>query len=98
SSGTAGTTGSTTLIVGVNPAGLSAGTYYGEVTVTSTTTPDSVSVAVVLTVGANASGVGVTPTTLEPFLYQTGTVPAAGQLTQTLMLRGTGSFTATQSP
>ena len=86
--GTASCTGSP-LIIGVNPAGLAAGTYLGQVLVQSATSQDSVTIAVALTIGANAS-LTVTPSALMPFFSQAN---AAGtsSLTQQLTVTSTSS-------
>jgi hypothetical protein len=85
------------LLVGVNPAGLAAGTYFGEITVSSLNTPDTVAIAVVLTVSNNSNS-AVTPTTLQPFLYQVGSTPSSGQLSQTVTVHGTGTFSTSENP
>ena len=72
SSGSIPSGGTATLLVGVNPAALSAGTYFGEIQVMSTNTPDSIGIAVMLTVGANTTGVTVMPTSR--------TIPVSGGL------------------
>src|SRR5262249_42070201 len=74
-----GTSNPTPLLIGVNPAGLLTGTYFGEIFVQSTTTPDSIAIAVVLTVGS-AANTTVSPLTLQPFLYQAGSTPSTAQL------------------
>jgi len=79
-----GTTGSGTgITVSVNPSGLIPGTYTGTITVQSTTTADSAQIPVTLTVTANAT-LSVSPTTLQPFLYQINqALPPSQQLTLT---------------
>jgi hypothetical protein len=73
-----GTTGSN-VSVSINPAGLAAGTYNGNVTITSASAANSPKVTVSLTVTAAP----VTTLTLSPaslsFSYQTGGVVPAGQ-------------------
>lgn len=98
--GTTGSSATDVITVGVNPAGLSVNTYQGTITVQSTTTQDAVVIAVTLVVAANTT-LSVTPTTLQPFLYQLGTTPAPGQLTQTLQVSSNNSsvdFTVSVSP
>jgi hypothetical protein len=89
-----GTTGNASfagspLVIGVNPAGLTAGTYLGQVLVQSATTQDSVTIAVALTVGANSS-LTVTPSALQPFFSQAN-APGTSSLTQTLTVTSTSS-------
>lgn len=96
-----GNTASAAVItIGVNPAGLQPAVYQGTVFVQSTTTSDSASVNVTMTITAPAS-VSVTPSTPQTFLYQIGTTPLAGQLTQTLMVSSSSAstpFSASLSP
>jgi hypothetical protein len=77
-------TGSTpgTLSVGVNPSGLSAGTYTGTVTVTSTGAGNSPQkVNVTLTVNAGARSLTISPGTLS-FSYQSGgSLPSSKSVT-----------------
>jgi trimeric autotransporter adhesin len=98
---TSGNTASAaTITIGVNPAGLQAGMYQGTVYVQSTTSADSTSIGVTLTVTAPAS-VSVTPSGVQTFLYQIGTTPQTGQLTQTLMVSSSAAltpFSASVSP
>jgi len=67
-----------TVNVGINPSGLSAGTYNGTVTITSTAagnSPQKVNVA--LTVSAGSASLSLSPSTLS-FSYQIGSfLPAA---------------------
>jgi uncharacterized protein (TIGR03437 family) len=83
------TTGSTTgppFTVSVNPSVVAAtqypATFAANIVANSTTTPDSVVIAVQLTL-TSAAALTVTPTNLQPFLYQAGTAtdPAPQQLT-----------------
>lgn len=101
STGTTGSASTDTISVGVNPASLSAGTYQGSITVQSTTTSDSVVIGVTLTITANST-LTVTPSALSPFLYQIGTTPVSGQLTQTIQVSSTNNgslqFNVTMSP
>lgn len=101
SSGTTGSSSTDMITVGVNPSGLSAGSYQGSITVQSTTTSDSVVIDVSLTVTPN-SALSVTPTTPPPFLYQIGSTAQTGQLTQTLQVSSTNNgsvaFQVTESP
>jgi uncharacterized protein (TIGR03437 family) len=98
---TSGNTGSAaTITIGVNPAGLQAGVYQGTVYVQSTSSADSTSIGVTMTITAPAA-VSVTPSTAQTFLYQIGTTPQTGQLTQTLMVSSSTSstpFSASISP
>jgi uncharacterized protein (TIGR03437 family) len=94
------TTGNTTsaakVNIGVNPGNLPAGIYHGTVYVASTNSTDSASVQVTMTL-TPPSNLSVTPTSLQPFLYQIGTVAQTGQLTRTVMVSSTNSsagFTA----
>ncbi|HEY6341920.1 MAG TPA: hypothetical protein VIY49_10545 [Bryobacteraceae bacterium] len=92
-----GTTGGAGLSVSVNPSGLSAGTYTGNVLVQSTTTSDSVNIPVTLTVSPSAV-LSVTPSTPPPFLWQVGTSnPSALQLSVTSS-NGNIGFNAAASP
>src|SRR5579871_1463664 len=99
-----GTTGSTSfagspLIIGVNPAGLPAGTYLGQVLVKSSTTQDSVTIAVELTVGTNSS-LTVSPSVLPPFFSQANAAGTSA-LTQTLTVTSTSSsanFSVSENP
>jgi uncharacterized protein (TIGR03437 family) len=81
------------LTIGVNPAGLPANMYSGTVLVQSSTTSDSVAIPITLTITA-AQTLSVTPTTVQPFLYQINTVAQTGQLTRTLMISSTNASTA----
>lgn len=94
-SGTTGAGTNSTINVGVNPAGLAANVYQGTITVQSTTTADSVVINVTLTVAPNTT-LSATPANLQPFLFQIGTTPTAGQLTQTLQVASTNSSVAFQ--
>ena len=98
---TSGNTASAaTITIGVNPAGLQAGMYQGTVYVQSTSSSDSTSFNVTLTITAPAS-VSVTPSSVQPFLYQIGTTPQAGQFAQSLMVSSSAAlvpFSATVSP
>ncbi len=98
---TSGNTASAaTITIGVNPAGLQAGMYQGTVYVQSTSSADSTSIGVTMTITVPAS-VSVTPSTVQTFLYQIGTTPQSGQLTQTLMVSSTSPsvpFSASVSP
>ena len=94
---TTGVTGGTPITVGVNPAGLTANTYQGSILVQSTTTNDSVAIGVTFTVTPNAT-LAVTPSILQPFLYQIGTTQPP---TQTLTVSSSGgsvNFTVTMNP
>ena len=88
-----GTTGQPSAVITVlaNPAGLSAGTYTGTITINSTSSNSTATLQVTLSVGT----VGVSPQNLA-FTYQSGsTLPSS----QALTLSGTGSFTvANTSP
>lgn len=95
---TGNTSGTNVITVGVNPAGLSANTYTGNILVQSTTTADSVAIPVTLTLSA-ATTLSITPATLQPFLFQIGgTTPAS----QSLMVSSTNNasvpFTVSMSP
>ena len=98
---TSGNTASAaTITIGVNPAGLQAGVYQGTVYVQSTSSADSTSIGVTMTITAPVS-VSVTPSSVQPFLFQIGTTPQNGQLTQTLMVSSSAAFvpfSATVSP
>jgi uncharacterized protein (TIGR03437 family) len=94
-SGATGNAATDVITVGINPAGLAAGTYQGTITVQSTTTADSVAINITLTVAPNTT-LSATPATLQPFLYQTGTVAQAGQLSQTVQVSSTSSSVAFQ--
>jgi uncharacterized protein (TIGR03437 family) len=99
-SGTTGSGSTSTINVGINPAGLAANVYQGSITVQSTTTADSVVINVTLTVAPNTT-LSATPATLQPFLYQIGTTAQAGQLTQTLQVASTNTsvqFQVTMNP
>ena len=100
STGTTGSASTDMITVGVNPARLGVGPYQGTITVQSTTTSDSVAINVMLTVTPNTT-LSVTPSTLPPFLYQIGTTPVSGQLTQTLQVSSTNTsanFQVSMSP
>ena len=100
STGNTGSSATDTITVGINPAGLAANTYQGTITVQSTTTSDSAVISVTLVVAPNTT-LSVTPATLQPFLYQLGTTPANGQLTQTLQVSSTSAsvpFQVSMSP
>ncbi len=61
-----------TVNIGINPSGLTAGTYNGTVTVTSSAAGNSPQkVNVTLTVSAGASSLSLSPSTLS-FSYQSG--------------------------
>ena len=94
-SGTTGSGSTSTINVGINPAGLAANVYQGSITVQSTSTADSVVINVTLTVAPNTT-LSATPATLQPFLYQIGSTPQAGQLTQTLQVASTNTSVAFQ--
>ncbi len=99
-SGNTGSSSTDVVNVGVNPAGLSVGPYQGTITVQSTTTSDSVAISVTFSVTAAAT-LSVTPSTLPPFLYQVGSTPQQGQLTQTLQVSSTpasATFQVTANP
>ena len=87
--------------MGINPAGLTADVYQGSINVVSNDTAgDSVVVNVTLTITPNTT-LSVTPATLQPFLYQIGTTPQTGQLTQTVQVSSTSTsvaFQVTMSP
>src|SRR5262249_6236201 len=88
-----------TILVGVNPSGLSAGTYLGQILVQSTTTQDAVSVAVALPVGPS-SALSVTPSGPQSFSSQSNTAVTAG-MTQTLTVTSStpnANITATLNP
>jgi uncharacterized protein (TIGR03437 family) len=72
-----GTSGDPGFSVFVNPSGLVAGTYTGNITVQSNSTSDSVQIPVSLTVNANAV-LSVSPSNPPPFLWQTGTPDPQG--------------------
>jgi uncharacterized protein (TIGR03437 family) len=100
STGNTGSSATDTITVGINPAGLTANTYQGTITVQSTTTADSAVINVTLVVAPNTT-LSATPSTLQPFLYQLGTTPANGQLTQTLQVSSTNAsvpFQVSMSP
>ena len=100
STGNTGSSGTNTITVGINPAGLTPNTYQGSITVQSTTPSDSVVINVTLVIAPNTA-LSVTPATLQPFLYQTGTTPLNGQLTQTLQVSSTSAsvqFQITMNP
>jgi trimeric autotransporter adhesin len=91
---------SPTINIGVNPGNLPPGVYHGTVYVLSTSTVDSTTIPVTMTVTAPAT-LSVTPTSIQPILFQTGTTPASGQLTRTVMVSSTNNsagFTATANP
>ena len=99
-SGNTGNSSTDVVNVGVNPAGLSAGPYQGTITVQSTTTSDAVAINVAFTITAGAT-LSVTPSTLPPFLYQIGSTPQQGQLTETLQVSSTpasATFQVTANP
>jgi uncharacterized protein (TIGR03437 family) len=94
------TASAATITIGVNPAGLQAGMYQGTVYVQSASSADSASINVTMTITAPVS-VSVTPSTVQTFLYQIGTTPQAGQLTQTIMVSSSSAnipFSASLSP
>jgi uncharacterized protein (TIGR03437 family) len=94
---TSGTTGDAGFNVSVNPSTLTAGSYSATITAMSTSTGDSVQVSVSLAVTSNAT-LSVSPSTLSPFLYQTGgTVPTSQQLTVSAA-GGTSQFSVRESP
>jgi uncharacterized protein (TIGR03437 family) len=75
--------------VSVNPSALAVGTYTGLVTVQSTTTGDSATIAVTLVVTAGAV-LDVTPTNLNPFVFQFGAGSGSfNSQTQNLMISTT---------
>jgi uncharacterized protein (TIGR03437 family) len=89
------------LSVAVSSAGLVAGTYTGEVQITSTGASNSpVSVAVTLTVSANTATLVVSPSTLS-FQYTVGGAGALQNLAQNISIvnagGGTISWTASAS-
>jgi hypothetical protein len=97
---TSGTTGAPGITVGVNPAGLSAGVYQGTILAQSASTADSVAINVTMTLSINNT-LSVAPTTLQTFLYQVGSNPPSGQLTQTLMVSSSNvsvTFTVVMNP
>jgi hypothetical protein len=83
--------------VSVNPSGLAAGTYTGNVTITASGTSNSpLSVPVTLTVTAPAAPtIGVSPANLS-FAYQTGGATPAAQSVSVTGSSATG-FTAASS-
>ncbi len=94
------TNSSPTINIGVNPGNLPAGVYHGSVYVLSTTSTDSAVIEVTMTVTAPAT-LSVTPTNIQPILYQTGTTPQTGQLVRTVMVSSTNNasgFTAATNP
>jgi uncharacterized protein (TIGR03437 family) len=92
-----GTTGGTGFSVFVNPTGLAAGAYSGNITVQSTTTADSVQIAVSLTVNGNAV-LSVSPANPAPFLWQIGTADPTGMTLNVTSSSGTINFTVAVSP
>jgi uncharacterized protein (TIGR03437 family) len=67
--------------VTINTTGLAVGTYQGTITATSTSTLDSVVVPVTLTI-TSTSTLSISPSTLQPFLFQVGgSLPAVQTLT-----------------
>jgi uncharacterized protein (TIGR03437 family) len=100
STGMTGTSTADSIVVGVNPGNLPAGVYQGSITVQSTSSADAVVINVTMTLTANTT-ISVTPSTLQPFLYQIGTTAQPGQLTQTLQVSSSNSsvpFQVTMNP
>ncbi len=83
------------LGISVNPAGLAAGTYFGNVTIASTgasNSPQSVSVALTVT---RAATISVSPSLLS-FAYQSGGNPPQAQAV-TVSATSAAAFTAAAS-
>jgi uncharacterized protein (TIGR03437 family) len=87
-----GTSGDPGFSVFVNPTGLAAGSYTGNITVQSNSTSDSVQIPVSLTVNAN-SVLSVSPSNPPPFLWQTGTPDPQGLTLNVTSSSGSIPFT-----
>jgi len=85
--------------VSVNAQNLAAGSYSGTVTVQSTTTGDSTTIAVTLSVTTGAA-LNVTPSTLNNFAFQFGSLQGSFQAqTQNIMIStSSGSLNYSISP
>ena len=86
--------------VGVNPAGLAAGDYYGQIQIQAAGAPNSPqSVTVVLSVRAASAGTGsiVQPSGLLFTAVPGGTAPASQSFTLTTLSTSPVSFTGTAS-
>ncbi len=93
-SGLASTTTSY-ITVTANPAGLSAGTYYGTVTVAGGGSQASAQVVLVVSISGGGSGNVVSSPTSLSFTYQGGTLPASQNLVISNQVSGTGQIAFT---
>jgi uncharacterized protein (TIGR03437 family) len=92
-----GTSGDAGFSVFVNPSGLAAGAYSGNISVQSSSTSDSVQIPVSLTINANAV-LSVSPAKPAPFLWQTGTPDPQGLQLNVTSSSGAITFAVAVSP
>ena len=99
---TAGNTSGAPFTVSINPTALRPtafpAVFYGVITATSTTTSDAAIINVQLTITAQGQ-LGVTPSSLSPFLFQYGsTTDPQPQVLSVTSTQGPIAFTAQANP